>query len=152
LSIPKYREDENWLKSNKGFSPQQAKEVVAAIGEFLNDSMGKTLTRMGGSPPDQGSWLGSFEVTADDIAVRLPQVPFATIDAVLEAFRFPDDGNPTFTGLHEFNSANAFPILAGEGAKRIVFLYASLTEALYETPFYWMGADKAYEPTAMAHR
>jgi hypothetical protein len=76
----------------------------------------------------------------------------ATVEAVLAAFCFPDDGNPTFTALHEFNAANAFPILKGEDGKYTLFLYASLAEALYETPFYWMAADKSYEATVMANR
>ena len=30
--------------------------------------------------------------------------------------------------------------------------YVSLTEASYDSPFYWMGADKTYADVAMAHR
>jgi hypothetical protein len=34
----------------------------------------------------------------------------------------------------------------------ILFHIYSLVEALYESPFYWMGADKTYVSTAMRHR
>ena len=88
---------------------------------------------------------------AGDIATKCG-LSVETVKAVIAAFSFPDDGNPAFTSLHAFNSANAYPIVSGEGDAHILFLYTSLTEALYETPFYWMGADKSYEATAMKNR
>jgi hypothetical protein len=151
LSLLKYDRDKEWLKNNKGFSPDEARKVVATICDFLNENLLKTLKDLTGSPPEQRTILGGFEFTATDIATK-SGLPAATVDVVLAAFCFSDNGNPTFTALHEFNAANAFPILKGEDGKYIVFLYASLTEALYETPFYWMGADKAYESTAMTNR
>jgi SEC-C motif len=151
LSVLKYGRDDAWLTSNKGFSAEEAKKVVAAICDFLNENLLKTLKSLEGLPPEQWTMLGGFEFTAADIVTR-SGLSVEKVDAVLTAFCFPDDGNPTFTALHEFNAANVFPILKGADDKYILFLYASLTEALYETPFYWMGADKAYEATAMANR
>src|SRR5262249_39380947 len=46
----------------------------------------------------------------------------------------------------------AFPILKTAAGRYILFLYISLTEALYETPFYWMTGDKSYSATAMNNR
>ena len=79
-------------------------------------------------------------------------MPLRTVEAVLAAFQFPDDGNPTFTSLHDFNAANAYPIIKGDGDKYLLFLPVGLAEALYDTPFYWMSADASYVDTAMKHR
>ncbi|MBB5048510.1 hypothetical protein HNR60_003277 [Rhodopseudomonas rhenobacensis] len=151
LSVLKYGRDDAWLTKNKGFSVAEAKRVVAAICDFLNENMVTTLKNLKGVPPTQRTMLGGFEFSVADIVTK-SGLSVDKVNAVVTAFSFPDNGNPTFTALHEFNAANAFPILKGEDQKYILFLYASLTEALYETPFYWMGADEAYEATAMANR
>jgi hypothetical protein len=95
--------------------------------------------------------LGGFQFSAADIVAR-SGLSVTMIDAVLAAYCFSDDGNPTFSALHEFNASNAFPVIKGADDKYTLFLYANLTEALYETPFYWIAADKAYETTAMENR
>lgn len=151
LSEIKYGRDEAWLTENKGFSAGDAKKVVASVCDFLNDNLLSVLRGLKGLPLEKWTILEGFAFSAADIVNR-SGLSAATVDAVLSAFSFPNDGNPTFTALHEFNSANAFPIIKGADDKYFVFLYASLTEALYETPFYWMAADKAYASTSMANR
>jgi hypothetical protein len=39
LSVLKYGLDDAWLMTNKGFSVEEAKKVVAAICDFLNDNL-----------------------------------------------------------------------------------------------------------------
>ena len=151
LSVSKYGRDDAWLTTNKGFSAEEAKKVVGSICSFLDDNLLTTLNNSKDLPPEQRTMLSGFEFATPDIVTR-SGLSAATVDAVLAAFCFPDDGNPTFVALHEFNAANAFPVLKGADDKYILFLYASLTEALYETPFYWMAADKAYAATAMTNR
>ncbi|WFU73705.1 nuclease-related domain-containing protein [Bradyrhizobium sp. CB2312] len=151
LSVLKYGRDGTWLAENKGFSAEDAQKVVTAISEFLSENLLKTLKSLKGLPTEQWTMLGGFGFTAADVVTGAGIHP-ATVDAVLAAFCFPDDGNPTFTALHEFNAVNAFPILKEKDGTYTLFLYASLAEALYETPFYWMAADKPYEATAMTNR
>ncbi len=151
LSVVKYRRDDAWLTANKGFSVGQAKQVITAVCDFLNDNLLKTLKGLRGLPPEQWTMLGGFEFTTADIVTEAG-LSFEIVGAVLTAFCFPDDGNRTFTALHEFNAANAYPLLKTANDNYILFLYASFTEALYETPFYWMGADKAYVTAAMENR
>ncbi|MGF1630204.1 MAG: YecA family protein [Kiloniellaceae bacterium] len=151
LSVEKYARDEEWLRKQKGFTPKDARNVVVAICQFLNDKLLETLKGMKGRPPDQWSVLAGFQFTVADITAK-SGLPEATVKAVVDAFTCPEDGNPAFTSLNEFNASNAFPILKANGDVRILFLYVSLTEALYETPFYWMNGDKAYAATAMINR
>jgi hypothetical protein len=73
------------------------------------------------------------------------------VTRVLSAFTLAA-GNPTFTSLHEFNATNAYPLLTLPDGRYLLFQYATLTEAIYDTPFYWMSADKAYATSAMANR
>lgn len=151
LSVEKYARDEDWLRKQKGFVPEDARNVITALSEYLNDKLLETLKEVRGLPPEKWSVLAAFQFNIADIVVK-SGLPVATVKAVVDAFTFPEDSNPTFTSLNEFNAVNALPILRSDGDDRMLFLYVSLTEALYETPFYWMNGDKAYAATAMKNR
>ncbi len=72
---------------------------------------------------------------------------------VLEAFCLaPDDRNPTFSNLSAFNAVNAYPLLKLDNDLYLLFQHYSLAETLYESPFFWMAADKRYAATALANR
>ena len=151
FSVKRYERDKDWMIKNKGFSPEEARQVVAAISQFLNEKLLATLKKQKDLPPDQWTMLAGFAFTIANIA-EISGLSKDTVDTIVAAFSFPEDGNPTFTSLNAFNSANAFPIFKGDDDTHILFLYVGLTDALYDTPFYWMVADKAYQATAMTHR
>lgn len=151
LAVEKYKRDEDWLRKYKRFSLDQARQVATALNGFLSNKLLKTLNDMKGIPPEKWTVLDGFQFTVADIALQSGLEKDA-VEAVVDAFACPDDGNPAFSSLSEFNAANAFPVLkVGEG-NYILFLSASLSEALYDTPFYWMSGDKAYAAVAMTHR
>src|SRR5262249_386628 len=60
LSALKYGRDDAWLTTNKGFSAIEAKNVVAAICEFLNDNLVKTHANLSAGSPEQRTMLGGF--------------------------------------------------------------------------------------------
>jgi hypothetical protein len=147
----KYARDADWLRKHKGFSLDEGKDVAVAISHFLNERILATLKGMRKLPPEQWTILGGFEFTVAEIAAK-SGLSFDTVQAVVTAFSFPDDGNPTFVSLNAFNAVNAYPVLKIEGDKYLLFLQAGLAEALYDAPFYWMRADHSYETTAMQNR
>ncbi len=151
LSVEKYARDEAWLVQHKNFKPADARKIVATLGDLLNEHLLANLQALKNLPPEEWSVLAGFQFTSTDLAAKA-HLPEATVKYVIDAFTCPEDGNPTFIALNEFNAANAFPILKGDGDERILFLYASLTEALYDTPFYWMNGDKAYAAVAARNR
>lgn len=151
LAVPKYARDEEWLQAHKGFSPQEGQQVVAAICDVLNENLLATLRNLKTTHPDKWTFLGGFTFSTNEI-VSKSGLSVETVEAVTSAFSNLEDGNPTFTSLQEFNSANAYPIIGAGDGRHIVFLPTSLCEALYDTPFYWMGADAAYAKTAMQNR
>ncbi len=151
LAPQKYARDAEWLRRTKGFSPEEGKKVVAVITDFLNDKILATLNGMKDLPPEQWTILSGFEFTVAEIVAK-SGLPSEIVQAVVTAFCFPEDGNPTFVSLSAFNAANAYPILKAEGDKYLLFLQVSLAEALYDTPFYWMSEDRSYVTTAMQNR
>jgi hypothetical protein len=54
--------------------------------------------------------------------------------------------------LQAYNAASGTPLLRKEAGEYILLQQYSLFEALYESPFYWMGADKQYASTALTNR
>ncbi|UFX07666.1 SEC-C domain-containing protein [Sinorhizobium meliloti] len=151
FSVPKYAQDADWLRRNKGFSPDEAKAIAMAITSFLNAKLLTTVRGLGQKHPKDWTLFDGFVFTTAEIAEEFGLAK-ATVDAVVDAFTLPEDGNPAFSSLGDFNAANAFPILRGEGDARVLLLCVSLTEALYDTPFYWLNGDKAYRQTASANR
>lgn len=107
---------------------------------------------MRAKPPEQWTFLPGYTFTAQEIA-NYTRLDLAIAQKVLAAFAVPDDErNEQFAVLHDFNIANAFPLIRAADDTYILFHIYSLAEALYESPFYWMSADKAYVNTAMRHR
>lgn len=151
LAEKKYAGDDEWLKGNKGFTIGDARRIVNAIGDFLNSKLRSTLRGLKDLPREEWSALKGFQFSPEDIVAE-SNLPNEAVVNFLDAFCFANDGNPTFTSLHEFNATNAFPILKIVDGTYALFQYNSLAEALYETPFYWMGADKTYAQVAMSNR
>ena len=64
-----------------------------------------------------------------------------------------NERNTTFTSLNAFNVAHAYPVIRmGSDAYLLLQHYYGISEALYETPFYWMCEDEDYAPEAFHHR
>jgi hypothetical protein len=75
------------------------------------------------------------------------------VEQFLDAFSYePRERNKSFSALNEFNATNAAPILKTDQGSYILLQHYSLLEAIYEAPFFWMAADKAYSSTALTHR
>ena len=152
LSLRKYANDDEWLEFNKGFSIGVAREVVHAVGIVQNEKMTATARALRKTSSEEQTILPGYSFTAHDIA-ECAGVDISVAERVLTVFAVPEgEYNKSFCALHDFNIANASPLLRASHDTYILFHQYSLTEALYESPFYWMGADKKYESTAMSHR
>jgi len=152
FSPKKYAADDEWLKSNKGFSIQEARDVVHAIEKLQEQKLMSTLRGLRSTPPTEWTILPGFTFNARDVA-EVSGIDESTVEAVLNAFKLPpDEKNQSFRALHDFNVANATPLLQTDDGGFLLFQSYSLSEALYESPFYWMGGDEEYEATAMRNR
>jgi hypothetical protein len=147
----RYARDEGWLLKEKGFSPSEAKRVISAICAFINENLVVRLNALRDLPPEKWTILEGFKFSLAEIVARAA-LPSTSVKAVIDAFTFSESGNPTFTSLHDFNEANAFPIIRVDSESYLLFLYGSLAESSYDAPFYWMVTDKAYQSRAMENR
>jgi hypothetical protein len=152
LSVRKYSKDEEWLRANKGFSIQEARDVVRAVGRFLDEKAVSVMEELRDMPPDQWTFLPTHTFTTTEIA-EYAHIDFTTVNNVLSAFALPDgERNGQFCALSDFNVVNASPLIRVAKDEYVLFHIYSLAEALYDAPFYWMGADNVYVKAAMMHR
>ncbi len=152
LSPRKYENDDGWLRANKGFSIQAARDVGQAVGRVLDRKSMATLQALKSRSPEEQTLLPGNTFTSQEIA-EATGVDLAEVRSVLTAFAVLEgETNKQFNALGDFNVANASPLLRVADDTYIIFHIYSLVEALYESPFYWMCADNAYVSTAMRNR
>lgn len=152
FSPAKYGRDDDWFIANKGFTIQEARNVVYAVSRLQEEMAVETLQLMRKAAPEKWTLLPAMTFAIQEVAACASMDP-AVVERVLKAFAAPAGAcNERFTTLHDFNIINASPLIPAPDGRYALFHIYSLVEALYEAPFYWMGADKAYVSTAMKHR
>jgi hypothetical protein len=152
FSPKKYGRDDEWLISNKGFSILDARNLVHAISTLKDERAVTTLKAMKGLDRSKWTFLPSHAFSAPEVAARAG-LAIETAERILGAFAVPTGAlNEGFAALSDFNIANASPLIRTPDGNYLLFHIYSLVEALYESPFYWMGSDKSYVSTAMRNR
>lgn len=147
----KYGRDDAWLVAHKGFSIQDGSAVVKAVGAILNDRPIENMKAMRVLPKEQWTYLPGQMFSAAEVADRAGLAK-DLVERILMAFVLPNgECNAHFVTPYDFNAISAFPLIMTNG-RYILFNIYNLTESLYQSPFHWMWADKAYRPTASAHR
>ena len=152
FSPAKYANDDPWLIANKGFSIHDARNVAFAVSRLQDEKAIAVMRAMRGKPQETWTLLPGNAFSVQEVADYGHIYP-VIVDRVLSAFTVPPGvTNGQFHALHDFNIANASPLIRMPDGNFLLFHIYSLVEALYEAPFYWMGTDKAYVSTAMQNR
>ena len=152
FSVKKYTADNAWLTSHKGFSIEEAREVITGLSRFHTDKLTDVMDQMLSIDPNQWSLLPGFSFTVDELS-KFSEIKPSIVENVLAAFSLASgERNHGFHFLHDFNVTNATPLLRRDAQTYVLFQEYSLSEALYDSPFYWMCGDAAYLSTAMSHR
>ena len=150
LSVEKYANDDQWLVDNKGF---KISEACAVYDSILESQRQRLVELRDESKPyliDHQTLLTAYIVSADALAEH-SELSLKTVPAVIEAFSLRGD-NDKFSGISEFNEANAAPLIPIGDSTFIVFDLHALAESLYESPFYWMMADEIYSDLHTVNR
>jgi hypothetical protein len=150
LSKIKYKNDDGWFLKNKGFSLQQVIDVVMSIQSIRNDKINNILPELFGKDCSEWTVLPAYKFTAKEISDN-SNIEINTVKRIIESF-VASIGTNEFNSLDDFNPQNAYPIIHLPGNEYLLFQIYSLTQALYETPFFWFNDDTAYRSVAMQHR
>lgn len=152
LSVPKYQTDDLWLEARKGFSIQVARDVVQAIIKFQNNKFTDVLATLPECSPETWTFMPCFAFTIEEIA-KASGIDSNLVEKVVYAFVLScEEKNVSFRAIDDFNVVSAMPIIPGEDGTLILLEQYTLEQSLYESPFYWMGADQVYRDTALRNR
>ena len=152
LAPRKYLKDAAWLLDNKGTNLLVGREVCMGIAELLDERLSETLDSFMDKPMADRTMLPGFTFSCDKLATLINR-PVKSVRAIIESFAMPEsECNVTFISLHAFNAAYAYPFIRRGDDDFIALQPYGVSEAIYETPFYWMCNDEAYAPSALRHR
>jgi len=150
LSRLKYKNDSAWFIEKKGFSIEQAIDIIASIQTLQNEKINKVFRSFIAEGPGNWTFLPAYTFSPEEISI-LTGHNASLVKSILDSFVCLD-GIDGFAALDDFNPTNAYPIINIADNRYLLFQYYSLVEALYETPFYWFNKDESYKNVAMQHR
>lgn len=152
LAAQRYAADAAWVQNNVGFTIEQACAVAEAIDRVAAERFERLRGELMGLHPDQWTMLPAFSVTPAEIAPSVGLDP-ELVERILLAFTVPEgELNERFVGLQDFNVVAAKPLLRRPTGEFMCLQNYTLAESIYESPFFWMLPDKAYQPTRDKHR
>lgn len=152
LAGRKYAADADWLALHRGFTIEQARDVVQAVSAVGLQALAACRVGMRSLPPDQWTVLPGFTVSLADVAAAAG-LPPALAEHILMAFTLPEGArNDAFVGLHDFNAVTETPLLRHPNGDFVCLQHYCLTGSLYESPFFWMHQDEAYRQALAKHR
>lgn len=148
----KYAKDAAWLLRNKKVDLVIGRDVCIGIDTLLNKRLADTLPGLATTPPTDWTMLPGFTFSCDELAIRI-NGPVKSVRSIVEAFAMPDgEYNDAFTSLQAFNAAHAYPIIRAGPDDFILLQSYGMSQAIYDTPIYWMWEDDAYASIASRHR
>lgn len=149
--VPKFSADNEWLLAKKGFSIDDCRTVISAITEMMAQNAMETLEQTKAKKAEEIAYLPCVQFTEEQV-VENSSLPSAVVTNVLNAFTMAaNERNTAYNAAQDDNALSKFPLIKIED-KYTLFNSYNLAETAYQAPFFWMWADKAYQPTAMEHR
>ena len=91
FSVPRYEKDIDWLKQNKGFSIEQARAILIAIGKVQDEKLAVNVPAMLARPELVHTLLQGFSLEIGEL-VSASGLDTPTVEAVVRAFSFPSAG------------------------------------------------------------
>ena len=152
LAPKKYAADTSWLLKNRNVDMKCIQDMSYCISCLVNEKIMKIRSGQTGYIEEE-SILSAFTVSYDEI-VNCVRCASASVRNIVEAFTLPEDSrNAEFNSLHDFNAAYAYPFIRKSSDEFVVLQqHYGLARAAYETPCYWMCADKEYKAIADRNR
>lgn len=152
FALSRYVRDDPWLETHKGFKISEAHAVVKAIGRIQNKRLLSTLASFRKTRPSDWIVLPGFTFSIADVS-KVARIDSSRVAAVLDAFSLgQEERNDGFTAIGDFNAAHAFPLIKTPDGHYVLLQSYSMAEGLYDSPFYWLFADKEYRQSSVRNR
>ena len=144
--VEKYKLDRGWLKANKGIELALVPEFYAYIKDTLHE---KLNARNKDVHPSDEEILEFFCIDRKELLKKN-----SAFGPILDALTIQVGTvtNIGFNGIGDHNIFQEKPIIELFNGKLFIPQPYNVSEALYESPFYWMNGDKDYVSTALKNR
>lgn len=151
FSSQRYISDNDWLVSNLGFGAQQMCDFVHSLSSLQEEKLLSHSKVMAKQRPEEWTFLPAFSFYADELAEH-SGISVDIIFNLIRAFSASPNENEAFVEIGDFNIVSAKPIIdMGDGTYVCIETY-TLSEAIYDSPYYWMQADDDYKEVASRNR
>lgn len=148
----KYQFDEKWFQKNKGFIPENAAKFLSAIRDLGSKKLADLHKIYTIKNIDEFTCISSCTYSSEEIA-KASKLSIEVVKNIINAFSVSSiPGNSEFRNIGGFNEINAYPIIPIGNDQFLIFQYYNITEAMYETPFFWMLEDKSYSNESAKNR
>ena len=149
FSYERYQKDAMWLQENVGMSIEAMLDIAKFLVQRVNDQMTAVgLRREQGHQVTKANLTESLLVAKEDVRRKFGDAS----DTFFAKFVTPLTGtNNGFTSPVAVNDVALAPIVE-VGDYLYVPLQYRLCESIYESPFYWMMADRGYMAAHAEHR
>jgi SEC-C motif len=152
FAVAKYAKDNSWLSAHKGFSIEEARNVIHALTVGHNLQMTVIVNLLQDEEAEDLTLLDAFLVDSKQVA-EMTGYPTEKVTKVLASLtRFDREKNEGFRSVHDFNVISSTPLLKCDGDLYALFSHQGLEHSLYDSPYYWMASDRDYRNTAMENR
>ena len=152
FSTLRYRFDTAWLQRNVGFSLDDVATFYDAIINLQQKKLNEIRTSTTIENIQHLTLLPAFIACFDEIASEAG-LSIETVKCIVHAFS-PDAlpiGEP-YRVIGAWNELSSRPIILIDKDSFVLLQAYCLAESAYESPFYWMIADKAYRNEASKNR
>lgn len=150
LCLKKYQKDSDFFLEQKGYTLQQAYDVIYCLEELHNGHLNCNMEDMVTKDPSEWTFLPAFIFSYAEVASACKH-DLSIVKNVLNSFS-ASGSNETYTSIDSFNITNAYPVIKMNGEEFLLLQYYSLVEAFYETPFFWFLENSKYKSTALKNR
>ena len=150
FAVNKYQADESWILQHVGIDVAHMSRIAAELKK-LNERKFADLSRLGAGDFSNACKLALSVLCFD--TTELAQIAGDKARAFITAFSLtPGEVNAGLTAPGQYNALHARPIVRLPDGRYFIPIGFNLSESIYESPFYWMNADKSYAPEALTHR
>ena len=152
LSKEKYKDDEEWLLENKGYSLNDATIVLESLKKYSLEQTKYKNEHLNILEKLTFSLEDILDIVKDKFGTE-KNITKKTLENIIQSFSFkPTSTNNTLKSITDYVPTLATPIISLEKNKFFLPSTQSLYFALFDTPYYWMVKDTKYKDRAGKNR
>ncbi len=150
FAVKKYEQDAEWIARHIGITVSEMSDIARDLKKLHEHKYNALPAFRSKSFSEICAFaLSVFCFEEND----LQQFGKETVMAFIKAFSLmPGDANAKLELPGQFNQLQSTPIVRLPDGRYFVPVGFNLSEAIYESPFYWMNADSSYRGEALLHR